>query len=409
VYYGDGRRFIKETDERFDIVIVNMPDPSTAMLNRFYTREFFSEAKRVMASGGGFSTRLSAPVDYYGREVGSYAGSVYCTLKSVFPQVLVAPGEENYFFAATRPGVITSDVVTLQERWRGRGIQTAYFTPHHFLNWWLPERVSFTTRSLAARGRGRINTDFKPLTYYFNLILWTRFSGSRIAGFLNAVEKVSFAWYLTPLVVLFLARLLYVLGLGKRGDRQDAFHTLLAIGSMGFSAMALEIVLVFAFQNVYGYVYQMIGMIVALFMVGLACGGFTSNRYLDTPRRRWPLWLAGIAFLLALYSLITPIIIRRVTSLGIRSEYVFMGLVFLTGFIAGTEFPIASKIYMRYAASIGKSAARVNGFDQLGACAGSLLTGIVFVPLLGIYATCIFVAVMNAACGMLLLIGHRRE
>ena len=64
---------------------------------------------------------------------------------------------------------------------------------------------------------------------------------------------------------------------------------------------------------------------------------------------------------------------------------------------------------MRYASSIGKSAARVNGFDQLGACAGSLLTGIVFVPLLGLYATCVFLAVMNAASGLLLLAGHRKK
>jgi len=406
VYYGDGRRFIKETDERFDLVIVSMPDPSTAMLNRFYTREFFTEVRRVMAPGGAFSTRLSAPVDYYGEEVGNYAGSVYCTLASVFPYVLVAPGEENYFFAATQPGVITSDIATLQERWRGRGIRTSYFTPYHFLSWWLPERVAFTRSALEARGRGRVNTDFKPLTYYFDLILWARFSGSRIAGVLNAIEKVRFVWYLLPLVVLCLLRLGYLLFARKRGDRQNAFHSLLAIGAMGFSAMSLEIVLVFAFQNSYGYVYQMIGMIVALFMTGLACGGFTSNRFLDRPGIRWPLWLGGIEFLLALYALIIPAVVQRVTSRGIHSEYVFMALVFLTGFIAGTEFPIASKIYTRYAPGIGRAAARVNGVDQLGACAGSLLTGIVFVPLLGLHATCIFLAVMNAACGILLLFGR---
>jgi len=409
VYYGDGRRFVKQTDERFDLVVVGMPDPSTAMLNRFYTREFFTEVSRIMAPGGALSTRLSAPVDYYGEEVGNYAGSVYATLKSVFPYVLVTPTEENYFFAAAQPGVISSDIQTLQNRWRGRGIQTAYFTPYHFLNWWLPERVAFTRNALEARGGGRINTDFKPLTYYFDLILWARFSGSRIAGFLNTLEKISFAWYLLPLVVLCFVRICYILISGRRGDRQSAFHSLLAIGAMGFSAMALEMVLIFAFQNIYGYVYQMIGMIVALFMTGLACGGSASNRFLETPGRRWPLWLAGIEFSLSIYALIIPPVVQRVTSWDIHSEYVFMALVFLTGFIAGTEFPIASQIYMRYASNLGRAAARVNGFDQFGACAGSLLTGILFVPLLGLYSTCIFLMVLNAAAGILLLAGYQRE
>ncbi|MEJ2745737.1 MAG: hypothetical protein P8123_08660, partial [bacterium] len=56
VHYGVGRRFVKETGERFDVVIANMPDPATAMLDRFYTREFFSEVRRIMAPGGVFST-----------------------------------------------------------------------------------------------------------------------------------------------------------------------------------------------------------------------------------------------------------------------------------------------------------------------------------------------------------------
>lgn len=406
VHYGDGRRFVKETDERFDLVIVSMPDPSTAMLNRFHTREFFAEVRRVMAPGGALCTRLSAPVDYYGEEVGSYAGSVYCTLRSVFPFVLVAPGEENYFFAATQAGVITSDIATLQERWRGREIQTAYFTPHHFLNWWLPERVAFTRNALEARGRGLINTDFKPLTYYFDLILWARFSGSRIDGFLKRLERVSLAWYLLPLVVLCVARAGYILISGRRGDRQNAVHSLLAIGAVGFTAMALEIILIFAFQNIYGYVYGMLGLIVALFMAGLAAGGLGANALLKNTDRRWVSWLGGIEFALALYTALMPCIIARAIPSGVRSECVFMLLVSVTGVMTGAGFPIAARIYMNCASSIGKTAARVNGFDQLGACAGSLLTGVIFVPLLGIAATCILLAVMNAACGILLLSGR---
>jgi spermidine synthase len=403
VSYGDGRRFVKEVRERFDMVIVNTPDPSTAMLNRFYTRQFYEEVRAILAPGGVLATRLSAPADYYGEDVGSYAASVYRTLRSVFPYLVVAPGEENYFFASPAPDIVTSDIDTLRERWLHRGIPTERFTPHHFLIWWLPERVAFTQNALEARSNAPLNTDFKPVTYYFNLILWARFSGSRIAGFLRVLERVGLRWYLLPIACVLLARLVYLFAGGRRGERQNAVHALLAVGAMGFTAMALEIILIFAFQNIYGYVYQMMGVIVALFMAGLACGGFASNGLLKRPGRPWTAWLSGVAFLLAAYAAIVPWVLHRAAGAGVHSEYVFMALVFLTGAVTGMEFPLASRIYLRDASGVGRAAARVNGFDHFGACAGSLLTGVVFVPLIGIVATCIFLAALNSACGALLL------
>ncbi|MCX6356259.1 MAG: MFS transporter [Candidatus Aureabacteria bacterium] len=442
-YYGDGRRFVKQTEERFDIVVVNVPDPSTAMLNRFYTREFYEEAKRILAPGGILAARLNVPSDYYGEEVGNYAGSVYRTLKSVFPDVRVTPTEEMLFFAASESGIISSDLSVLQKRWAERGIVTDYFGPNHFLAWWLPERVEFTRKALETYGKRILNTDMKPVTYYFNLILWARYSGSAIAHILSRIENAGPVWYLGLLLVLFVSRLFYIFlsgtgrgrtlypppskGEGKGGgvipcaysqksgknhiflsgagrERASAFHALLAIAAMGFTAMALEIILIFAFQNIYGYVYQMMGLIVALFMAGLATGGFIANTLVRNVSRRWPLWLGFLECALALYLLVIPLIVARVGSASGHTEYLFMALIMITGFITGAGFPISNQIYTQHVSDIGSAAARVNGFDQFGACAGSILTGVIFVPLLGIPATCLFLLTLNGLCGILLLI-----
>lgn len=404
VYHGDGRRFVKETKRRYDLVIINVPDPSTAMLNRFYTLEFFREVRKILAPGGAMTTSISAPVDYYGWEVGNYAGSIYRTLRAVFPYVIVTPTEENYFFASIGPGVVTSDIHMLQERWRSRGIKTEYFTPYHFLMWWLPERVEFVKNSLEAQREALIDTDFRPITYFFNLVLWARFSGSRVTGFLREINKIGLIWYTIPILFLLVGRLAYIIIFRRRGSRQSAFHALLAIGTTGFTAMALEIILIYAFQNIYGYVYQMIGMIVALFMTGLAIGGYGSNRLLLRPDRRWNLWLAGMEFALATYAILIPLLVRSITVHCHGSEYAFMALVFLAGFLTGAEFPIAGKIYMNYASNLGRSAALVDGFDHFGACVGSLFTGIIAVPLLGLGASCVLLMLMNVATGILLLV-----
>src|SRR5271157_6535920 len=43
VQIDDGRLLLKGTPEKFDVIILNLPEPQTAQINRFYTVEFFSE------------------------------------------------------------------------------------------------------------------------------------------------------------------------------------------------------------------------------------------------------------------------------------------------------------------------------------------------------------------------------
>ena len=52
----------------------------------------------------------------------------------------------------------------------------------------------------------------------------------------------------------------------------------LAVFASGFAASGLEIVLLLAFQILYGSVYQQLGIIVTVFMAGLAAGAFGMSR-----------------------------------------------------------------------------------------------------------------------------------
>ena len=403
VFYEDGRRFVKEARGRYDMVIVQMPDPSTAMLNRYYTVEFFEEVRRILAPGGVLSTRIRAPVDYYGWAVGNYAGSVYRTLKTVFPHVIVTPTEENYFFASVSPGILSTDIPTLQKRWEARGITTPYFTKYHFLVWWLPERTAFVRRSLESQSAAPLDTDFRPVTYFLNLILWARYSGSGISRVLKAINGVGVAWYLGAILVMFAARLCWTTATGRRGGRTAGLNALLSLGTTGFAAMALELVLIFGFQNIYGYVYQMLGLIVALFMSGLGIGGFAANRLLLRRGRRWDLWLAGLDLVLCGYLLAIPALMRGTAAGSGWRLVLFMGLVFVAGLLTGAAFPLGARIYMRGVANLGRTAALADASDHMGASAGSLFIGVIAVPLLGIVSTCLVVAAMKLCTGLLLV------
>jgi len=52
IFYQDGRAFLKETRKRYDMIILNLPEPATAQINRFYTKEFFLEAREKLTEKG---------------------------------------------------------------------------------------------------------------------------------------------------------------------------------------------------------------------------------------------------------------------------------------------------------------------------------------------------------------------
>jgi spermidine synthase len=91
MHYGDGRYFVKHASGPYDLVIVNVPEPQSAMLNRFYTEEFFREVARILAPDGVLVTKAGELFAYVGGEVGQYAASVYHTLRQVFSEVLATP------------------------------------------------------------------------------------------------------------------------------------------------------------------------------------------------------------------------------------------------------------------------------------------------------------------------------
>jgi spermidine synthase len=103
VILADGRRFVQTARQTFDVVILDLPEPSTGALNRFYTEEFFREVRTVLNPGGILALGLPAAENYWSPELARRNGSIYHTLRAVFPHVLALPGETTYFLALRRP------------------------------------------------------------------------------------------------------------------------------------------------------------------------------------------------------------------------------------------------------------------------------------------------------------------
>jgi len=57
---GDGAEFVRTTEERFDIVLLDLTDPETPA-GPLYTEEFFVACKKVLTSGGAIVLHLGSP------------------------------------------------------------------------------------------------------------------------------------------------------------------------------------------------------------------------------------------------------------------------------------------------------------------------------------------------------------
>ncbi len=439
IFHTDGRYYVKKakSEKKYDLIFVNIPDPSTAFLNRFYTEQFFREVNNILADNGVFGIEISSAVNYMGDEVGNYTGSIYQTLRSVFTHVIISPGQTNYYFGSNSPDTATFNTRTLTKRYVERDIRSDYFSEHVFGTILPPERVKFVADEIESRKDLRVNTDAKPVTYFLNLMLWDKLTGGKLGGILQWFQSSHIKVFIIPAFLFAVCRFAYVTTFKCSPDAQQRFNTVTAISTTGFAGMALEIILIFAFQNIYGYMYENIGLIIAVFMFGIALGGMISSRLIiqsadgkilnklslrqhlfatkvqspkeipdEIDKQREVGWLRIfiiLEFIVFVYACILPLILTQFSSLFLDSEYLFMILVIITGVLVGLEFPIAGKLYLMRKGDLEATAGTIDSADHAGAFIGALLTGVLFVPLFGISGSCVIIAVLNLMSLSLLL------
>jgi len=385
---SDGRWYVKQNApnrSRFDVIILDLPDPSTGALNRFYTREFFSEVHALLNQGGLFALGLSSAENYWSPELARRNSSIYRTLQDVFPHIIVLPGEHNFFLAAELP--LETDPAVLAERLAQRGIETRLVTPEYIKYIFTNDRFVDVRQELEKTASVRFNSDLAPICYYYDLALWLSRFYPNLRGVFESASLVNLWWVTVPLALVLLL---------VRWRRSWAVPA--AIASLGLVQMVLELVILFAFQVLHGYLYAEVSLIITAFMAGLALGGTTSNnlRFSKKTARRA---LIKVQFAVVIYCGLFSLIL----TLPIPAPAItFPLLALLAGCLAGAAFPLA---LILMPGESGQEAGSLYAADLLGGCLGALLGAVLFVPVLGIPQTCVAITLV-ALGGALALIGQ---
>ena len=410
IHYIDGRRFLKISKDQYDVIIVNLPDPHTAQLNRFYTLEFFLEAAEHLTPYGVIYLGVTSAENYISPSLGEFLRCIYYTLKEVYPEIKVIPGEYNYFIGVNTKGYATDDHKLLEERLRNRKVNTRYVKDYYLRYRLSKERLEYLHNQLSLKKAPFLNTDFHPICYYYDITFWSTYFNTTFKKVFTFMAKMKLWHFLAPVIlasIWWFYPALFTKRVGFRPRRnRGTSYVLLPIMASGFSEISFQVVTLLAFQVIYGYVYYKLGLILTSFMIGLALGAHLINRIMPTVKNDYSLFLKT-QFAITLYPLLLPIVFytfAKIPNLSFLGEnIVFPLLPIVAGFVGGFQFPLGNKIYLSGGKELGKVAGLTYGIDLFGACLGALFISAFVLPILGITQTCLVTALINLSVLIVIL------
>src|SRR5208283_3281867 len=170
--------------------VVDVPDPQTAQLNRFYTAEFFWAARAHLEPGGLLALELRSSEETISPDLADFLRCIRRTLGEVFPYQAAIPGETIHFFGATQADALTRDPQVLVERMRERRLNTQYVREYFIPYRMMPDRMEQVETELRPEAATPVNRDFAPAAYAFDVVLWSAQFKSGYAEWFRAAEQV---------------------------------------------------------------------------------------------------------------------------------------------------------------------------------------------------------------------------
>jgi len=377
VIHQDGRRFIKRTETRYDVVLLCLPEADTAALNRYFTVEFYEEVKRILKPNGVLGFGSIPMANYLDRESAMLLSVQFHSLKKVFPHVAFIPGSRVFFVAGNSP--VTADILSLLAKHPER--KGHFLRPEVLKGFLTPDRIRLVQQAL--KGEWRLNQDLFPAAYLYQLLRWLK---------IFQENSVWLAIGLGVLLVLFVVRL-----------RPETF----VMFTSGFTGSSLSVVLILMFQAMQGYVYSMIALLITAFMIGMAGGAFAVNRRVAPSacrllqRLEWGMILFTVLLPSAMSMMVSapdPRVQSLLSALGVPS------LLVVLGGLVGMEFAVIGGMIKE---KIADTAGQVYSADYFGAAMGAVLASVFLIPVLGYFRLSFAVGLLHLVSLAVLVKGTR--
>ncbi len=406
----DGRQFLVSNSQRYDVIILNLPDPSTLEINRFYTREFFALCKDRLTSSGVLFFNLPGGASYINAYLMRLNTCLLASVDSVFQYSRIFPFETMMVLASADLRLLDINQDTLSTRMKKRNIATHSLSDRYLLHLFDPRRTEWFTQEKNQMISTTQNLDFNPRAVYYDLLYWNTRLSPGFARIYLWFEKLKF-FHLIVIISLLLFTLIL---LPQSRFEKKLIATGTVITSSGFTGMGLTLIMILSFQALFGYVYFWIGMIVGSFMFGSAIGGIISTRWWIKKDNQHILMLATEISLIGYFLLLLATIVtfNQTDTNMMAIKFIPAFILFMTGlcgFTMGSQFPLAGRMFHQKSHNTTLAAGITYSLDLLGAWFAGMIVSLYMIPLLGMVDTILIFIIIKAGSMLVLLIAGTNQ
>lgn len=397
VIHVDARSLLRNAGHAYDVIFIGSSAPGDLASNRFFTDEFFSLAADRLRSGGVLALSLPGSLAYISPQLRDMNFVILNGLSRHFSRVRVIPGDHNIVLASHSADFNVKPEL-LYRRLVKRGVRSSNLNPAYFKSRLSGQWISWFRQETAGATQS-INSDDRPIAVYQVLILWNKQFSGRTMALLQRMSGLRL-WMVFAGVVL--SGIIASAAIFLRRSRRVRIGVLYAMVTTGFFGMSMTLALLFRVQALYGYVYQLIGILSALFMAGAAVGssaaGFFLRRAQDPLKALAVTEAACAAFVI---SMLVAVLRGPAAAVPVP---IYCALFVISGFFVGAEFPLVAHLYR--AGKKGRPGDPGVAFsaDLVGGVCASILAGVFFLPLLGLSGTLAVLAVLKAVSTSLILL-----
>jgi len=365
VYHVNARRYLENSEKKYDVILIGLDIPINTAVNSFYTQEFFEIAKNNLTENGFIALKLPGAMVYSDELMSRLNASVYNALDNVFKSVEIIPGSQNILVATKNRIPYRID---LKKRLKDIEYETFVLSKHYVDERMDTQKTKWLKFQLYKSGNEKlVNTDKNQKAMIYSIMYWQSAFSPFLMKFFQILIDYSYIFMLIPVLLFFSVRHTYKI---------TAF-------AAGASSMWLQMICFWAFQIYAGQIYKWFGLLIAVFMLGSLSGmlyakyGHKINTLNKTFFRSEILYLLWI---------ILCFIFVQFQKLNWAYILIFLAG---TGFLTGLQFLHISKAYAIIKEKGNQM--KIYSADSFGGCFASGLGGAFLIPVWGIEKSLLFI------------------
>ena len=384
IIFSDARTYLSDTDNKYDLIILNLPEPDTISANRFFTYEYYDLLSGHLSTQGLLIFTIAAAPNLAAPLQTQKLGIIRHTLKQVFPQVNVLVDNEVVFLASH--SLFEIDFAALAAKYDKLKLNNKFVFPAYIE--WL---YSNPNRELLAKQLEqavvRINRNFSPVLYSVELKIFIK----------KTIERGKIVPVFTVLALLVAGLGVILIKMSHQLAKKKLRRLLIGSAGLEFCLLSLEVMLLLIMPLFKGFLFGQVALIIALVIFGIAFGSLLAARLLYRLEQRAELRPESAAkyLIISPLILIITILIAVIAANYLQSLFNYFIFYYLlavmAGFSVGFKFPWLNSLWLSESENLGL----VYGIDLIGAALGAAAISIIILPLAGVKGALLILLIIS--------------